>query len=583
MIRYYWSNNNSYKAIVVGFIKSKRCDNSGVAPRRGKDGITYRDDLKKADIPNEQFTSVFNVETSDDTPGLENSTAPTMPDINVTCNGVNKLLNNIKVHKATGPDDIPARLLKECAPAITPVLTLIFQISFKQGRIPKDWKHANVTPLFKKGDRANPANYRPVSLTSICCKTLEHIIHSQIMQHLEKNGLLTDFQHGFRKRRSCETQLLQAIDDLARALNDNQQYDLILLDFSKAFDKVPHKRLLTKMSHNGVRGRTLDWIGSFLGDRTQSVVLNNQRSSESKVTSGVPQGTVLGPLLFLVYINDLPDVITPGTTARLFADDCALYRKIENEEDQAILQNDLDKLVEWEQKWLMEFHPTKCQLVHITHRKKPFASTYSIHNIELTTCDSAKYLGVSIQSKLSWNGHINSTAKKSDGTQAFIQRNLSACPPKVKAQCYTTLVRPILEYASIVWDPHTATNIYKLERVQRRSARTVFNNWDRETSVTTLLEKLKWETLKLRRENAKMTMMYRIHSKSVDLNIPSYIHKSTTTTRRQQNRYIVPFGRIDTFKCSYFPSSVRLWNTLSQHHIDVPTVDEFKAALDRPH
>ena len=261
---------------------------------------------------------------------------------------------------------------------------------------------------------------------------------------------------------------------------------------------------MLKLDHYGVRGTTHAWIKDFLGDRTQQVVLDGEHSSTAPVTSGVPQGTVLGPLLFMAYINDLPDQVT--STARLFADDCLLYRTIKNDDDTVALQKDLDSLQTWENNWLMQFNPDKCEVIHITNKRKFTCTDYSIHNKTLHTTDNAKYLGVTINKKLSWNTHIDNICKKANSTRAFLQRNLSKCPTNIKAKCYTTFIRPSVEFTSTVWDPHTKRNIDKLEAVQRKAARFVLNDYARTSSVTTMLTTLRWDTLQRRRHIAKIAM-----------------------------------------------------------------------------
>ena len=253
-----------------------------------------------------------------------------------------KLLKGLKHHKASGPDNIPTRFLKEAANELAPALGLIFSASLIQGYVPDDWKTADVTPIFKKGDRSTPSNYRPISLTAVCRKVMEHILHSQVMQHLDHHNILSDSQYGFRKKRSCDSQLILIIQDLASSLEDGEQIDAVLLDFSKAFDKVPHQRLLLKLQHYGIRGHLLSWIESFLTGRSQKVLVEGKSSSSVPVASGVPQGTVLGPMLFLLYINDLSDNVS--FTTRLFADDSLLYRRIRTEEVRHILQEDLSRL-----------------------------------------------------------------------------------------------------------------------------------------------------------------------------------------------------------------------------------------------
>ena len=252
------------------------------------------------------------------------------------------------------------------------MLTHLFQQSLTTGDIPQEWKSAFVTPIFKKGKRYDPSNYRPVSLTSVVCKTLEHILVSQIMKHLETNSILCNNQYGFRARRSCESQLLLTIDDFARALNNRLQVDIGILDFSKAFDKVPHARLVKKLDYYGIQGKTLQWITSFLYNRSQQVVIEGTYSSPCKVTSGVPQGTVLGPTLFLLYINDLISNIQ--STVRLFADDCLIYRPINSLNDHQLLQQDLNTLNTWAKTWQMKFNVDKCCILQLSkhHHKTTF-------------------------------------------------------------------------------------------------------------------------------------------------------------------------------------------------------------------
>ena len=470
-----------------------------------------------------------------------------------------KLLSELNPFKASGPDGVESRFLKETADELAPAIAHVFQASLQQSTIPNAWRHALISPIYKPGksDKSCAENYRPISLTSVTCKILEHIVTSNLMKHLDDNNILSNIQHGFRKRRSCETQLTLTINDFAKCLNNGKQIDSILLDFSKAFDKVDHKKLCYKLNHYGVRGNNLLWIQNFLHQRTQSVVLNGKTSSKCDVKSGVPQGTVLGPALFLVYINDLPENIS--STIRLFADDTYMYRVIESKDDTIKLQNDLNTLIKWEKEWAMEFHPTKCKVLRITNKLNIITNDYHMHGYNLKLVDNAKYLGVTINKKLSWKPHVNNIVKKANQTRAFLQRNLRSCTSDVKSQCYHTYVRPIIEYASVVWDPIGDGNKHlrqRLEMVQRKAARFVCSDWRRTSSPTKMIKSLQWVTLENRRLQNRLKFLYKYQAGLIILE-DNFLKYSRINARFQPVH-----ARVLVYQNSFIPATINVWNQL---------------------
>ncbi len=291
------------------------------------------------------------------------------------------------------------------------------------------------------------------------------------MNHLEYNNILTDCQHDFCSRRSCETQLLTFIHELARDMQDGGLMDIVLMDFAKAFDKVPHRRLLIKLSHYGIRGPLLSWIETFLINRLQWVVVDEEASDFTPVFSVVPQGTVLGLLLFLMFINDLPESTVSKT--RLFADDAVLYRQIKDKNDCNIMQNDLASIAIWEKKWQMTFHPQKCKIMHFTRWRKLIKIQYTLRGNLLQTVSQAAYLGVELDDKLTWTPHKNQDTAKSTITLNFVRRSVRVASQSVKETAYKSLVRPALDYACTVWGSYTALLTNRVEMVQRRAARYV--------------------------------------------------------------------------------------------------------------
>ena len=291
---------------------------------------------------------------------------------------------------------------------------------------------------------------------------------------------------------------------------------MIVLDFAKVFDKVNHSLLVYKLQHYGIRGEVKNWIKDFLHDREQTVVIEGAKSTPIPVRSGVPQGSVLGPCLFLCYINDLPDAVT--SMSNLFADDTAINNDIKEPNDGIILQEDLDALHDWEIKWDMSFHPGKCLVLRHSRSKTPIITSYTLHSQTLDTTPSTKYLGTTIQDNGEWKNHINQQAAKGNKVLGFLRRNMRIQNKKAKAEAYMMLVRQPLEYASIIWDPHHQTDIKKLENIQRRAARFVQGNYKQTSSVTAMLLQLNWPSLEQRRKDLRIRFFVKILQNKVAVN-----------------------------------------------------------------
>ena len=570
------SENPSIGKRFWSYIKSRKSDPTGITTLKEGNKETS-DGPEQAEILNRQYQSVFTKEDLSSMPVLGPSPFNSMPDIDFSTDGIEKLLTNLKSNKASGPDAIPARILKEAASEIAPSLRIIFHQSWVTGVVPSDWRKANVCAVFKKGDRTDAANYRPVSLTSIPCKIMEHIVLSNIMSHCDKHSILKHFQHGFRGRHSCETQLIITLDDLHKSLDNNLQSDVLILDFSKAFDCVAHRRLISKLNYYGIKEETNNWIKNWLSDRTQTVILNGHKSSVAPVTSGVPQGSVLGPMLFLLFINDISDGVK--SPIRLFADDCVLYLAIKKTADALQLQKDLSSLESWAQKWQMNFNVKKCYKLMVTRKKQPRPSDYTMQGKTLADVTHNPYLGIEFQKDLKWDLHINNIVCKANKILGFLRRNLSHCPTNVKAQAYFTLVRPHLEYASCAWDPHLQQDISKLEMVQRQALRFVCGEYARTPGiVTSLYQRLGWPTLQQRREFQRLSMFYKIMNKMVAVPIPPSLCPPARTGRRQQQFIQLP-ARTDTYKESFYPRTLTAWQNLPLSTRQSKTLDVFKKEI----
>ena len=302
-------------------------------------------------------------------------------------------------------------------------------------------------------------------------------------------------------------------------------------------------------------------------------------SAEADVISGVPQGTVLGPLLFLAFINDLPESTSSDT--RLFADDALIYRHIKSDEDARRLQQDLDALQKWESEWQMNFHPEKCQVIRIcTNKRLRRGTTYTLHGHILEAVESAKYLGVTIGEDLQRKTHIDNITAKASRTVGFLRRNLYNCTKEVREATYCSIVRPTLDYASSVWDPYRTTDINRVEQVQSRAARFVHRNYRDRTlgCVSHMVRELGWPPLVDRRHEHWLTMLYKIQRGLVNIN-PGPILRTSDRRTRGGNRIYQPAAPQPVYKYSFYPRTIQEWNRLPATTTDCPTLEEFTAAI----
>ena len=361
-------------------------------------------------------------------------------------------------------------------------LAIIFQQSIDQSRVPQQWRTANMIPIFKKGSKRDAANYRPISLTSHIGKLLERIIRDHILRHLDNKQLIKPSQHGFLPGRSCQSNLLEFLERVTDDTDDTDRgnnTDVAYLDFAKAFDKVPHARWLIKLKALGVNNQVSSWIEAWLRDRRQRVV-SGEESAWSAVLSGVPQGSILGPLLFIVYINDLDEKMT--STVLTFADDTNISSNSQQE-----LQRDLDTAVEWAQTWQLQFNTNKCKVMHVGHRNE--RAIYNMSNHRLDEVEEENDLGVLIHRTLIVFGGSALCAvavKKANQMAGHIYRTVTHKSVHTVVPLYKALVRPHLEYCSLVWSPYLKKDILSIEKVQRRVTKMI-----RAISALTYEERLK--------------------------------------------------------------------------------------------
>ena len=539
----------------------------------------YTGDKNIADGFNSFFSSIFNTYSEEDELDIQNEVlvgnTNTIDIFEIEYDTVKKIINTLDINKSMGPDNISTRILKEGVDSISYALTKIYNASLIESQVPLDWKLANVAPIFKKGDKESIGNYRPISLTSIVCRIFEKIMKSNLLEFLDRYKIILKSQHGFTNKRSCLTNLLEYLEYVTNIIDNGDSADIIYLDFSKAFDKVSHRKLIRKLWGYGIRGNVLRWISSWLIGRRQRVVLNGQESDWIDVTSGVPQGSVLGPLLFILYANDLELGI--NCKVYKFADDTKVAVQVRNWQDNFMGQKDLDRLLGWADKWDMQFNEDKCKILHLGSNNPKFS--YNMNGTWLESIEAEKDLGVYIDNKLKFSRQCLEARNKANRMLGFISRNVAHKSKEVIKTLYNAYVRPHLEYCVQAWSPHFQKDLVMLEKVQRRATRLVsgFRRLDYESR----LRELDMYSLERRYKRGDMIEVYKIITGLDNLNVGDFFEFDNDGRRGHSKKLKVKYARLDIRKFSFSVRVVNLWNSLSEDTVDSDTLDSFKKLLDR--
>jgi hypothetical protein len=569
----------------TNYVKSKTKVRTGIGPLKKPDGSMTSDGREMADILNSFFSSVFTKEDLSNLPTKNRETNTVLSDIEISRKEIIKKIDKLKKDSAPGPDNIHPRLLKELKHQIADPLAKIFRKSLDTGIIPADWKKAKVIPIYKKGAKSDPGNYRPVSLTSVPCKILESLIKDAVMKHLENEKLIKDSQHGFMAGRSCTTNLTIFLNELTKVLDDGKAADVFYLDFAKAFDKVAHKRLIIKVEAKGVEGKILRWLEEWLKERKQTVVVEGIESEESDVESGVPQGTVMGPPLFTIYIDHIDDFVRLIELLIKFADDNKGLKIIDSSADRDKLQQTLDSLCEWAKTWAMQFNVAKCKIMHVG-RNNPMYK-YTMNGTELKEIDEETDVGVIVHKSLKPFRQCEKAANSANAVLKLIKRNFHYRDRHVFLKLYKQYVRPHLEFSGPAWSPWLLSDITRLENVQRKAVAMISGL--KSKIYEERCAELGIQTLADRRLDQDLTQVFRYSKNVGNIGTERMFEKAAArdgaTTRQSGDpeNFKLPAARLDVRKNSFAVRTVQKWNDLPAHIKTARNCETFKRDLKKWH
>jgi Reverse transcriptase (RNA-dependent DNA polymerase)/Endonuclease-reverse transcriptase len=562
------------------FINKKLSCKKGVGALTDAAGNIITDDKHRAEVLNQYFSSVCTVDD-----GSSQSLDRVVPqdvsldNVSFSPDKVAAAIKKLKRGKSSGPDGYPSTLFKELSASLVEPLSLIYTSFMSIGIIPNAWRHAIVTPVYKSGSAASVSNYRPISLTSVACKIMERIVSIDMLHYLRANNIITKHQHGFLSRRSTCTNLLETLNDWTLAIRDKRSVVVAYIDYSKAFDCVSREKLLVKLKAYGIADNLLRWIDNFLSRRTQQTRIGTSLSDSIGLASGVVQGSVLGPLLFLLFINDVVNIVSSGDcTSKLYADDIKLYMTLNANDDILHFQDNIDALYAWSQKWQLTISDSKCASMCL--RRSSVDSNVYINNNVIKSVNEYKDLGVIVDSNLRFKSHIDHIVVKANTRACLIHKCFVSKDISTLVRAFITYVRPLLEYASCIWSPSYSLSINLIESVQRKFTKRLPGC--EQLDYKTRLTRLNLESLELRRLHLDLICVYKILFGIIDIDATNLFTLSSTShnTRGHAFKLTGTHCRINIRQHFFAERIVNPWNSLIAKPEDFSDLKSFVRCLN---
>ena len=556
-----------------------------IGPLKDHNGSLVIDALEKANVFQQSFTSFYTVDN--DCIPMSVQVVPNHVKMKNVCFSpslVNKAIKKLRTKAKGGPDQIPPVFLSKCSLWLSPIIAYLFQLCFDSSFMPVVWSKAFITPVFKKGDPTDASNYRPIALTCVLCKLMESIIKDQLLSYLLGHKLISKQQHAFITKHSTATNLLESVNDWSAAIKAKKYIDVVYIDFSRAFDSIVHSKLLAKLQSFGICGSLLLWLDAFLANRTQRVCVDNCLSDDGKVVSGVPQGSVLGPILFLLFINDIDCVCDSNSTLKMFADDLKIYSIFDLSHVcnsmSNYLQKTINKVCEWAAKWQFTINVRKCSALHINNRLPSIKQPYFINDILLRDDICVTDLGVLTDDKLSYKGHINQIVSKAMQRVSLLYRGFLCRDMNFLKRAFVTYIRPLVEYCSVVWCPSLKKYIDMLEKVQKKFSKRI--PCLRGLSYKERLDRLNLQPLELRRLHYDLVFYFNIlnNQSSIDKDEFFTFHFPLASSRHSTPFIQKPKSATSHLLSSFRYRSVDCWNSLPLDIRNLTSTKAFKKALN---